>query len=233
MAIRINNLTKSFDDKLVLHDLSITIEKGMIHTILGPSGCGKSTLLNIINGTLIPDAGDFEIHDELISQVFQEHRLLPWKTITENIEYVISGHKDKHREEVKELIRQVGLKGSEEKYPHQLSGGMQQRCALARAFALNASTIILDEPFKGLDQKIKRQMIALLVKLWKQQKGTIIFVTHDVDEALAFSHHINLLSDAPAKVIYNTTIKTPLEDREKLSDELLSIKNTLTGLINL
>lgn len=231
MAVNLSKVSKSFDDKQILNELSIRIETGKIHTILGPSGCGKSTLLNIINGTINPDSGRCTIDEAVISQVFQEPRLLPWKTVLENIKYVTSHVGESQNRTLIELIRQVGLEGSESKYPHQLSGGMQQRCALARAFAINARTIVLDEPFKGLDQKIKRQMIEVLISHWKQKQLTFIFVTHDVDEAMAFSHHITLLSDAPASVIYQTELSTPLNQRAEQSDELINVKRKLTELI--
>lgn len=232
MAICINNISQSFNGKLILDSISLTFQKGKIHTILGPSGCGKSTLLNIINKTLAADSGTCICDHESISQVFQEPRLLPWKTVKDNILYVLPKPSEDQIAHVTQLIEMVGLKDSIHLFPHQLSGGMQQRCALARAFSVNSSTVILDEPFKGLDQKIKRKMFQMVVDLWNFQNKTLIFITHEVDEALLLSHNITLLSDSPASIIFQKEISSPINLRNMNSDELLMIKNQLHELIH-
>lgn len=231
MAIRLENISKSFNGNPVLDGLKLSFEDGQIHTILGPSGCGKTTLLNIINGTLHADEGLCNLEAHTISQVFQDPSLLPWKTVRENINYVLNNSDDGHSQEIDALIEDVGLTGSADKYPHELSGGMQQRCAIARAFAFDASTVILDEPFKGLDQKIKTQMINLVMRLWKKNQKTIVFVTHDVGEALRMSHSITLLSDAPTKVIFQKEISQGFEERSN-SPEINALKEELNVLIN-
>lgn len=196
MILKLDNITKSFNGIDVVKDFSLQVYQEEILCIVGPSGCGKSTLLHIISGLMQPSGGEITHGRVNISYVFQEDRLLPWKNVYENIKIV---NKNASKEKCMELIQQVGLKGFESYYPSELSGGMRQRCSIARAFYYERDILLMDEPFKSLDYHLRIDMINYLLKLWNTTKTAIIFVTHDIDEALMLGDRILLLSTSPAK----------------------------------
>ena len=158
--LKLTGIQKSFDGLPVLSNLSLTLSQGEIVALIGPSGCGKTTLLNIISELTTPDAGTVEGADGKLSYMFQNARLLPWRTVEENIRLV---REDAPGEEVRTLIAAVGLEGFEHYYPGQLSGGMARRCALARAFHFGGSLFLMDEPFQGLDYGIRMEMVEMLL----------------------------------------------------------------------
>ncbi|MHC1721022.1 MAG: ABC transporter ATP-binding protein [Clostridiaceae bacterium] len=183
--VQVKNLNKSFGDNKVFENLSMNFEKNKITVITGPSGCGKTTLLNIISGIEKPDSGEVISNFHSISYIFQEDRLLPDLTVYKNIEFVLKSAMT--NEEMKPVIDKyldlVKLSESRNKYPSQLSGGMKRRVAVARAFAYRSDLLLMDEPFKGLDDKLKKEIIDEFLRIYSQDKRTVVFVTHDMREA--------------------------------------------------
>lgn len=203
------------------------VNKNEIVCIIGPSGCGKSTLLNIISGLLKPSVGEVINGSGAISYVFQEDRLLPWKNAYENIKIV---NKKCSRERCLELIEKVGLMGFAGYYPSELSGGMRQRCSIARAFNYEADLLLMDEPFKSLDYNLRIEMTKYLLELWESTKKSIVFVTHEIDETLLLGDRILVLSDRPTKVIKEFNINIPKTERRLTDNDLVIVRN---GIINL
>ncbi|MGE5328811.1 MAG: ABC transporter ATP-binding protein [Deltaproteobacteria bacterium] len=216
MSLNVQNLKKKFGNLIVFNDFSLQISEGKITCILGPSGCGKTTLLNIIGGLEPLDSGKLEgFENKIISHIFQEPRLIRWKTVWDNVDFVIKDirTKDERRALITKYLEMVGLKDFKDYYTDKLSGGMQQRTAIARAFVYPADLIIMDEPFKGLDLKLKISVMEAFVKLWQEDKRTAIFVTHDIDEALYMGDEIYVLSSLPAQIRKTYSNEIPREGR--------------------
>ncbi|MGD8401036.1 MAG: ABC transporter ATP-binding protein [Bacillota bacterium] len=228
MILKLNQIQKNYNDICVLKDFSLQVKKGEIICLIGPSGCGKSTLLNIIAGILQPSAGAIVNHSSRISYMFQEDRLLPWRNVYQNIQIV---NKDSRPEQVLELIEHVGLIGFESYYPSQLSGGMRQRAAMARAFNCPADLLLMDEPLKSLDYNLRIAMIGYLVNLWEDTHKAIIFVTHEIDEALLLGDKILVLSDRPAQVIREFAITMPKQGRSLTDTHLTELRNEVINLL--
>jgi NitT/TauT family transport system ATP-binding protein len=234
MSLEINSLYKDFNEISLFRDFSIDFQEGTITCILGPSGCGKTTLLNIIGNIIMPDRGSLTGFDEkIMSYIFQDHRLLPWKTVKGNIEFVLS--KDLPAEEREKLInhfiRLVELEGFADYYPSKLSGGMRQRVSIARAFASPSDIILMDEPLKGLDIKLKLNLIQTFSRIWEADKRTVIFVTHDVDESLLLSNEIVVFSKAPVQIVSRHTVEIPATNRSLDSDYLKKLKHRLLNAL--
>jgi NitT/TauT family transport system ATP-binding protein len=230
MNLELKNINISYGELEIFNDFSISFVRGNINCILGPSGCGKTTLLNIINGSLLPDSGSLEDFSELrLSCVFQEPRLLPWKTVKENIAFVLKERMDKVEllQRLDEYITIVQLEKFSAYYPSALSGGMKQRVSLARAFSYDSDIILMDEPFKALDYKLKYNLIEQFFRLWERDKRTVIFVTHDVDEALQIGHQMFLFSNPPARVTEQYLIP---ENQEKKNQLRLQLLDKLNGI---
>lgn len=209
----------------VIENISMEINKQEIVAILGPSGCGKSTLLNIIAGIENKYEGKRKFSDFSTSMfnyecgfIFQKPLLFNWLTVKENIAYGLKLRKIKRKEREKiidNIIQQVGLNGFEKYYPDKLSGGMQQRVALARVLVLEPKLLLMDEPFAALDAQLRNKMQQLVLNLWQRQKQSIVFVTHDVEEAIILSHRIYILSSRPSHVI--TEIDVPFKDKKNMN----------------
>lgn len=202
--INLKDISKSFRETRVFDGFSVSFPRGKTTCLLGPSGCGKTTLLRIIAGTLKPDAGEIQdLEDQTISFVFQEDRLLPWKTAADNIRLVLKHKIDD--ESIEEVIDQkldlVKMKEYANYYPHQLSGGMRQRISFARAFSFPSDMILLDEPFKGLDLLLKQQLMENVRSILSKDPRTVIYVTHEPEEAAFFGKKILLMSNKPVRVI--------------------------------
>jgi len=224
MTLELKNIHKSYGELEIFNDFSISFTRNNINCILGPSGCGKTTLLNIINGSVQPDSGNKESFSELrISYVFQEPRLLPWKTVKENIAYVLKDffEKEELQKRTEEYISLVQLEKFSNYYPSALSGGMKQRVSLARAFSYNSDIILLDEPFKALDYKLKYNLIDQLIMLWERDKRTVIFVTHDVDEALQIGQQMFLFSEPPVQITRQFLIPENQKEKDQLRSDLM------------
>lgn len=235
MALLINNLYQEYDGISLYRDFNIGFPEGKITCILGPSGCGKTTLLNIIGGIRVPDNGSLSGFDGMaVSYIFQEPRLLPWKSVSGNIEFVTGKDLsvEKRKKQTDKLIRLVELERFADYYPCKLSGGMRQRVAIARAFAYPSDIILMDEPFKGLDIKLKLNLIQTFMQVWQDDKRTVIFVTHDVDEGILFSDEIVVLSRPPVHIITREKIEVPLPDRMLDSDFLRELKQRLFNALD-
>ncbi|HPF94142.1 MAG TPA: ABC transporter ATP-binding protein [Tenuifilaceae bacterium] len=235
MSIVINNLNMHFDELTLFKNFSIKFSEGTISCILGPSGCGKTTLLNIIGGLLKPQNGNvLGIDKKSISYIFQEPRLLPWRTVQQNIELVLANAYDepKRQQVAQKFIDLVELNGFENYYPSQLSGGMLQRVSIARAFAYPSDLILMDEPLKGLDVKLKLNLINAFARIWQVDKRTVLFVTHDVDEALMLGNDIVVFSKAPINVITTKSIDESPVKRNLGSQEYFELKNQLLKVLN-
>jgi NitT/TauT family transport system ATP-binding protein len=240
MSLNLKNISKSFNEKQIYNNFCMQIAEGTISCILGPSGCGKTTLLNIIGGILAPDSGTLEgFENKKFSYIFQEPRLLPWKTVRENIEFVLDNTKNgekvsaqQRKNEADALIKKVELEEFANYYPSQLSGGMKQRVSIARAFAATSNIILMDEPLNGLDINLKQGMLRWFSQLWQQDKRTVIFVTHDIDDALMLGSDIYLLSKAPVQITMHQQITEPIHERNMESPEIAAIRKRMTIIFN-
>lgn len=229
--IVINHVSKHFSssDRLthVLEDVSLTIKASEFVCLLGPSGCGKTTLLNLIAGFEFPEKGEILVNGKRVVEpgsdrmvMFQESALFPWLNTIENITFGLKLHPDLTARERKEkadfFIRLVGLEKFACAYPHELSGGMKQRAALARAIAPNPQVLLMDEPFAALDALTREQLYEDLQLIWQDQKMTIVFVTHNVAEAACLGDRVVLFSSHPGKIYKEFYI--PLERPREIRD---------------
>ncbi|MEP0871432.1 ABC transporter ATP-binding protein [Trichocoleus desertorum AS-A10] len=213
----------------VLESIDLRINPGEFVCLLGPSGCGKSTILNSIAGFIRPNRGYISVDQRLVDQpgadrgfVFQQYSLLPWKTTFQNIEFglKIRGLSKTEREAlVHEYLNRVGLYKHRHSYPHQLSGGMQQRASIVRALVNSPSVLLMDEPFAALDAQTRHMMQELLLSIWSDLKTTVIFVTHDIEEAIFLSDRIFVMGVNPGRI--KTTLTVPLP-RPRHTDDILS-----------
>ena len=221
----LKNVYKSFDGLEIFTNFSISFAKNRINCILGPSGCGKSTLLNMLAGTLDADKGEIGGLPPRISYVFQEPRLLPWKTVRKNIEFVLKDHltEQEVKDRTEKYLEMLEMTKFGNYYLSRLSGGMKQRVSLARAFSYDSGLILMDEPFTSLDYKLKKTVINAFIRLWEEDKRTVVYVTHDIDEAVELGDNIYLFSVPPVKILrkFNTA-----EYSNKLA-----LKEEIIGLI--
>lgn len=228
VLLKLEAISKNYEDVDVLHEFSMEAKEEEILCIIGPSGCGKSTMLNIISGLIQPTYGQLINRSLNTSVVFQEDRLIPWKDIYQNIKIVNDGST---HECCMELIEKVGLKGFAGFYPDELSGGMRQRCSIARAFNYDADLLLMDEPFKSLDYNLRIGMIRYLLTLWENEKKTIVFVTHEIDEALLLGDRILVLSNRPTKVLSEFKLERPKAKRRLTDPSLGLVRNQILELL--
>ena len=219
-AVGLRGVSRCFAKYTAVRDITFDIAAGRFVSIVGPSGCGKSTVLNIIAGLLAPTAGVVEIFGKPLeginrraSYMFQQDALLPWKTVIENIQLglLIRGRgKVETLAEAKEWIDRVGLRGFADRFPFQLSGGMRKRVALAQCWIVQPDLILMDEPFSALDVHTRLRMESEILRLWTESKKTVIFVTHDLEEAISLSDEVFLLSAGPgSRVVGRYPIDLP------------------------
>lgn len=234
MGIEISGLEKSFGGLTVYRGFDLHIEEGEVTALLGPSGCGKTTLLEMVAGTLEPDGGRIEgIAGRRCSFVFQDARLLPWMTVSGNIEFVLRDLFDaaECRRRSTQWIELVGLTGFARYYPDELSGGMRQRVGIARAFAFPSDLLLLDEPFQALDLGLKLGLVSIFDELWRLDRRTTLFVTHDIGEALLLADDLSVLSPPPAAPAARFRIRSPHGRRSLEDDELIDIERRLYALL--
>jgi NitT/TauT family transport system ATP-binding protein len=233
-AIEIKHLHKSYLDDYTgesvtaIGDMSFDVREGEFVSILGPSGCGKTTVLNIIAGFIKATSGDVLVSGKRVVEpgpdrgvVFQSFALFPWKTALQNVAFgmkVRGVDKTKRENDAREYLKIVGLAGAEDRYPHELSGGMQQRVGVARALANEPKVILMDEPFASVDAQTRVNLQEDLTRIWEQRRPTIFFVTHDVDEAVFLSDRIIVLAAKPGRVREIIDVQIP---RPRRWDQLI------------
>lgn len=235
--LEIEDLNKTFcendRDLAVLNDINLSVENGEFITILGSSGCGKSTLLRIIAGLEREYSGTVLLDGEPIIKpslekgfVFQDHRLLPWLNISENIGFGIPDLQKDKEETIEKYINLVGLNGFEKAYPAQLSGGMSQRAAIARALSNHPKILLMDEPFGALDAMTRINMQEEILRIWEQERTTIIMVTHDIDEAVYLGDRVVVLTNRPGKIrnIVDVNLGRP---RDRVSNDFIYEKKKI------
>lgn len=234
--LEVKGVTKSFGNNLVLDGINLIVEEGEFVSILGPSGSGKSTLFNLIGGILVPDEGEILLDGEdivgkrgSISYTPQSPALFPWRTVLENvlIGQEIFGMKEEKK--ALEMLERAGLNGYENAYPHELSGGMKQRVSFIRSLLSPQSLICLDEPFSALDEFTRISMQKWLQSLWVEHRRSVLFVTHNIEEALFLSDKIIVLSNKPAKVkkVFHIPFSRPRTEELMLSEDFLEWKRKI------
>src|SRR2546427_3735048 len=214
----------------VLENITFEIARGMFSSLLGPSGCGKSTILNLIAKLDRHTSGDISVNGDKIGFVFQQPRLLNWRTVTDNVALPLerdNSDKRGRRELAVKYLGLVGLGGFENYYPLRLSGGMQQRVAIARALVIDPDILLMDEPFSGLDEITARKLRQELLRIWQETGTTILFVTHSISESVFLSQQILIVSSKPARIFKRLTIDLPYP-REYGDLRLFEIETQLT-----
>lgn len=239
-VVKIYQDAKRGRDVIALENVSLNVDRNEFLCLLGPSGCGKSTLLNMIAGFDFPTTGtvkvagiDVEAPGEERGMVFQQATLMPWLPVWENIAFSLKlrGMGPKlRREQAQRFIEMVGLQGFETHYPFELSGGMSQRVGIARALLMNPEVILMDEPFAALDSQTKLEMQEELVTIWQRQRGTIVFVTHSVDEALILGTKVAVMTYRPGRIREMITLDLP-RPRDVTSPEFNELKRHILALI--
>lgn len=242
--LRIEHVKKAFiNDEgrhiQVLRDINFTADRGERIALLGKSGCGKTTLLNLVAGFDTADGGIVTVDGKIVSGpsaekavVFQSPALFPWSDVLQNVTFPLkrSGMRKAERIQLAQsMLERVGLKGFDKYYPHELSGGMRQRVALARVFVMNPPLLLMDEPFAALDPQLREQMQHLLISLWEDYRPAVVFVTHDVEEAVRLADKVIVLDDKPSTV--KAVCPICLSFRERIdrnsSEAVLQLKKTL------
>ncbi len=201
------NVSHSYGTVDVLHNLNLSVKPGEVVVLVGPSGCGKTTILNLLSGHIQPLSGTIR-REGAIRTVYQQDGLFPWLTVSENIGIGLRSMKDEgqRKQEINELLDLVHLEGFANHYPHQLSGGMRQRAELARVLAGDSDILLMDEPFSALDYQARLNMRAELIRVLAKRPRTVVFVTHDIEEAAQLADRVLVLSKRPATVCYELPI---------------------------
>ena len=247
-GLLLNNISKGFgevwDREEIISDFSLNVKQSELTVLVGPSGCGKSTLVNLIAGFDKPDDGEISINGKKITEpgndrmvVFQETALIPWQTTMDNVTFgpILRGkNKNKVTEEANRLLEKVGLKEFKDKFPIQLSGGMQRRAELARAMINEPEIMIMDEPFRGLDAMSRELMQAFFVKLFEDNRKTNLFVTSEIEEAVFLADRVVVLSNRPTNVrkIIDITLPRPRNFNMLSSSEAYEYKREAMELLH-
>lgn len=240
IKVSVRDLTKKFGDLTVLDEINFDIKRGELLAIVGPTGCGKTTFLNCMSKLTPTTSGDIFIDGEVadptkhnLAFVFQEPTALPWLTVSDNVSF---GMKTKHmpkkqmQERLEYILDLVGLKDTANLYPNQVSASMMQRIAVARAFAVNPDLLLMDEPYGQLDVKLRFYLEDELVKLWQTLQSTVLFVTHNIEEAVYIAERILVLSPKPTKVRAEVVVDLP-RPRNYLDPKFIEIRRQVTELI--
>ncbi len=246
MKLRISHIEKTYSTNetgrrlRIINDLSLEIEGSELVCLVGPSGCGKSTLLRLIAGLEQPDSGDIQVDGQPIDgphadrgMIFQDYALFPWRSVQKNVEFglEIRGVPARDRGGVTaKLIHMVGLAGFENRFPHQLSGGMRQRVAIARALAADPKVILMDEPFASLDSQVRKQMQHELLRILQEARKTIVFVTHSVEEAVYLGDRVVVLTGRPARIKADYRLDLP-RPRDPLDERFIAFRRLVLGLL--
>ena len=236
----VKNLTKKFGDLLVLDDLSFHVRKNEFLCIVGPTGCGKTTFLNSLSRLYDVTSGEILINGEAvdlkrhnIAYIFQEYSNMPWLTIRQNVEF---GLRIKHmpedyiKEQTEYFLDMVGLTKFQEYYPRQLSASMLQRASIARAFAVRPEVLLMDEPYGQLDVELRFKLEDELIRLWREVGTTVIFITHNIEEAVYLSERILVLTNKPTNIKADIPNNLP-RPRDIAAPEFVALRNQVTDLI--
>ena len=217
--IQVKGLAKRYGALPVFHNIDFEVGEREIVAVVGPSGCGKTTLLRCIDGLLPHDAGEIRVGQERVQEpiagvamVFQHFGLFPWKTVFDNVAYglrLAGASKVEIERKVPVFIKMVGLSGFESAFPYQMSGGMQQRCGLARALALEPSVLLMDEPFAAVDAQTREILQFELLRIWEERPTAMIFVTHSIEEAVLLGHRVIVLKGRPSSIHETVKIDLP------------------------
>ncbi|OXM63436.1 ABC transporter ATP-binding protein [Amycolatopsis vastitatis] len=220
--IAIRSVTKTFGELTALDDVSLDIADGTFLSLVGPSGSGKSTLLDLLGGLATPTSGEVLIDGEPVrgpgldrGVVFQQYALFPWRTARANVEFGLEGGslgKRQRAERAREYLALVGLSGFEDRYPHELSGGMKQRVAIARSLVYDPAVLLMDEPFAALDAQTREQLQEELLRIWRRTGKTIVFITHGIDEAVYLGQRVAVLTSRPGRL--KAVVDVDLGDRD-------------------
>lgn len=248
MAIEIKNINKSFEGKhkknlAVLKDINLTINDGELICLLGPSGCGKTTLLRLIAGLEQPTSGEIIANGEVVKKpsgdravIFQQYSLFPWLTVLQNVTFGLEmtkkGSKAENIAAAERYLTSVGLIDFKDSYPHELSGGMKQRVAIIRSLLNHSPILLMDEPFSAVDMQTRHKLQEQLIGVWKRFENTIVFVTHDVDEAVYLADKIVILDKNPGRIakIVEVDIERP---RKRDSDEFIKLQESIVGELDM
>jgi NitT/TauT family transport system ATP-binding protein len=247
--LRIDDVTLRFLPKggkpvTALDGISLDVTEKEFSVIVGPSGCGKSSLLRLVAGLIEPSAGTISLDGKLVTgpgrdrgMVFQSYTLFPWLTVEDNVEFglKLGGMAAAERKRVaKRYIQEVGLEGFEKSYPKQLSGGMMQRVALARALANDPEILLMDEPFGALDSQTRSLMQELLLKIWEHSHKTVLFITHDIDEAILLGDRVHVMTARPGRIkeMVEIDIPRPRNVDVLTSVEFITLKRRIMALIH-
>ena len=248
--VEIEDVSLTFETKRsgrvqALQNFSLTIEPGTFCCIVGPSGCGKSTLLRIIDGLQKPDEGQVLVNGTAIEKptldigfVFQRYNLLPWRTVLANVEFGLENlgvPKERRREVAEHWMRIVGLEGFENHYPAQLSGGMQQRVGLIRALAIDPKILLMDEPFGAVDDLTRMKLQEELLNLWERDNKTVVFVTHDIEEALYLADRVIVMSARPGRIsdVFDVELPRPRNPEIRSTPEFAQLKGEVLRCLHL
>ena len=240
MSIEIKNINKSFDGRgknlSVLENINLEINDGELICLLGPSGCGKTTLLRLIAGLDQPTSGEIVANGELVEKpsgdravIFQQYSLFPWLTVLQNVTFgleISGGSKEENIQAAERYLKSVGLLEFKDSYPHELSGGMKQRVAIIRSLLNHSPILLMDEPFSALDMQNRHKLQSQLIGVWKRFENTIVFVTHDVDEAVYLADKIVIMGKNPGRIdkVIEVDIERP---RKRDSKEFIALQESI------
>ncbi|WP_081898662.1 ABC transporter ATP-binding protein [Herbidospora cretacea] len=242
-AVTIDDVTMRFGDRVAASNIRVDVAPGEIVSVVGPSGCGKTTLLRAVAGLLTPSEGSVQVDGETVDgtpegvgMVFQHFGLFPWKTVEANVAYPLRLRglpKEEIAARTRELVAMVGLSGFEKSYPHQLSGGMQQRTGLARALAVRPRVLLMDEPFGALDAQTAEVLRFELLRMWEEHPITMLFVTHSIDEAVLFGDRVVVLKGRPGRVheVIDVALPHPRDRAVARSEQFAALRERVWSLV--
>ncbi len=244
IVLELNNISKTFysdsgEAVRALEDLNLLVREGEFITLVGATGCGKTTLLNLIAGLDSPDDGQLCLAEDLrlgdnIAYVFQHYTLFPWRSTLGNVSFGLQMRgigRNKRKEKALKLLSKVGLGGFENAYPYELSGGMRQRAAIAQALAIKPRLLLMDEPFGALDDSTRRELQQMLTELWQENRTTILFVTHNIDEAVVLGEKVLVLSERPGRIVREFDVELPRPRNtitKEFTDLFMQIRQSLS-----